>query len=569
MPDFNKTFPLLLSILVLLQSPVLRAQSCYEEIMDVSGFDTAPYLDGLNTAACDLIATFPDSTYADSFKVYSFGFYVNMEYFDGYSYPQAFVDVKNEVAAQSPYYLLIGRQSDPSGIYTRFWVDVKLPETGSFECLDENKFDGLISELEMTLNSDIENPYTFAQREKDAIGRMKSFVQRLEICCYANRAGRQFSDIDSSLLNINVCIDNSCEYEENGTEEEGIVAIIGSLPSMPEIGFSLEYFGDTLCSGLNAKLKVYYERGRQDSIVVEIEEIEIGYYYQFDFGDIALISGGLVRPLIQGGRAELIITDQFEEFLKSFKFSIKGQNPTALDVYSLCDVSPDNEIWFLKQLLTHESGSFPQGLNSKLKQFNHFDASQEDLWTSWDAYSRCPNASDNGDGGWGLGQQTNSPIPERQVLWDWRANVHDAYRRLEYDKKVIYRTYITQRLTRISDWEENNPLMPPVSGHTDFNHGGVTWTHSMSPLFSGEPNSWHDHFSTPLEPGNRSFLDAAYMKLYNSQGGDHFYHLDDSGIIFGAPSPVWDIDIDAHYGNNNQHVNYYVRDVVETVIPQN
>jgi hypothetical protein len=106
---------------------------------DASGYDTSPYQSDLVAKACELLAAFPDSAYADSFKVYSFGFYVNLAYYDAYSYPQAFLDMKAEVAGMSPYYFLIGRQSDPEGVFTKFWVDVKLPEGGSFntECLDE------------------------------------------------------------------------------------------------------------------------------------------------------------------------------------------------------------------------------------------------------------------------------------------------------------------------------------------------------------------------------------------------------------------------------------------------
>jgi hypothetical protein len=81
---------------------------------DLSGFPTAEYQTGLNTRACALRAVLPPAV-RDSFGVFSCGFYVLQDAFQGFGYPEAFERARTLAAAQKPYYLLFGRQSDPSG----------------------------------------------------------------------------------------------------------------------------------------------------------------------------------------------------------------------------------------------------------------------------------------------------------------------------------------------------------------------------------------------------------------------------------------------------------------------
>ena len=115
-------FPLLLGILK--PASLAGQNDCYVQLDEASGFDVSPYQADLDAKACELKAAFPDTAFSNHFKVFGFGFYVNLDYYDGYSYPQAFQDLQEEVAALSPYYLLIVRQSDMTGVFTMFWVDV-------------------------------------------------------------------------------------------------------------------------------------------------------------------------------------------------------------------------------------------------------------------------------------------------------------------------------------------------------------------------------------------------------------------------------------------------------------
>jgi len=128
----NTTTILLATILLLLQV-LASAQSCYIRLTDASGINTDTYQPMLEAAACSLRAVFP-SEFQQSFKVYDVGFYLHNTVTAGY--PQVFEMARNDVDAQSPYYLLFGKQTDKMGIYTRFWVDLKLPTTGKFECID-------------------------------------------------------------------------------------------------------------------------------------------------------------------------------------------------------------------------------------------------------------------------------------------------------------------------------------------------------------------------------------------------------------------------------------------------
>ena len=129
----SNTNILLLLTILFFQAQLTTAQSCYIRLTDVSGIDTDPYQQSLEAVACSLRASFP-TAFQQSFKVYDVGFYLHNTVTAGY--PQIFEMVRNDVAAQSPYYLFFGKQTDRNGVYTKFWVDLKLPTTGKFSRID-------------------------------------------------------------------------------------------------------------------------------------------------------------------------------------------------------------------------------------------------------------------------------------------------------------------------------------------------------------------------------------------------------------------------------------------------
>jgi hypothetical protein len=97
--------------------------------------------------------------------------------------------MKEEVAGLSPYYLLIGRQSDPEGIFTKFWVDVKLPETGSFnpDCFIESARILLNSNMVFNMNRKYEDigkdPNRYYEVEQSAMDSLVSYIGKLITCC--------------------------------------------------------------------------------------------------------------------------------------------------------------------------------------------------------------------------------------------------------------------------------------------------------------------------------------------------------------------------------------------------
>ncbi len=115
MKSCNTQILLLLPILFF-QTLQAIAQSCYTRLTDASGVNTDTYQPILESAACSLRAVFP-TEFQQSFKVYDVGFYLHHTVTTGY--PQIFEIIKNDVAAQSPYYLLFGKQTDRNGIYTK------------------------------------------------------------------------------------------------------------------------------------------------------------------------------------------------------------------------------------------------------------------------------------------------------------------------------------------------------------------------------------------------------------------------------------------------------------------
>ncbi|MFZ4474506.1 MAG: hypothetical protein ACOYPR_04885 [Saprospiraceae bacterium] len=163
------------------------AQNCYVRLDDASGYTpTASQLAELEAAACRLIDSLP-AEFQDSFKVYDFGFYLHNETQQG-GYPEAFQWAVDTVQTLSKYYLLFGKQTDRSGVYTRFWVDLKLPETGIFSCLDENEWNFLELNLELTLNiyhhQFQSGQYYFHSSELEGIASVLAFVEKQQECCF-------------------------------------------------------------------------------------------------------------------------------------------------------------------------------------------------------------------------------------------------------------------------------------------------------------------------------------------------------------------------------------------------
>jgi len=528
----------------------------YKNLKDKIGNNIEPNLQNLDNVAEELVMAFP-TAFRDSFRVYSTGFYLHTDDFQG-GIPQEFQRYIEKAEDTTKYYFVIGREGNTEKLLSKFWIALNLPNTDSLACITEDKLIGLNHEILASLNNNLGNGNLTFLNEINGMNKLKEFIIRVQNCCdlegfNGNASSRSL--IDTSLLSIDLCIDNSCQNDPPNS-----IAIISPAPYMPQISFKLNYTGDTICTTIKAELRITFKRNtavtarnRRDSIQIIIDNVEMGYNYLFNTGN-----------QFQGGRAQIILWDQLNSKIKSFKFTIKGQNPTAMDVYDYIDErNYSDDFWFLKQIATHENGAHPQTLGSKLWQFNEFNATKEDLQLDWDEYSRCPILSLNRDGGWGLTQLT-LPIPKKITLWSWKSNIDTAYHLLTAVKAYEIRNTLTNNwLPSIVAWNTLHPS-DEVTGHTDYEHGGMIWIHALNEIYNGVTDI-ENHFPDTLTNGERSFLDGMIIKYYNGIGGGnddhHFYYL----VRPTNQKPYWAIDPTADYGG----INYYVRDISETFIPTN
>jgi hypothetical protein len=165
----------------------------YTQLVDVSGFDTQPYQAELDTAAKHLVMAMPD-TFQNKFRVYSGGFYVLQETYTGFGYPEAFEKLRNEAAARSEFYLVIGRQSDSKGIYSKFWVDIKLPEIQNFSCLtpiQREIYKNRVKKKIIEKYKDFNNLYSeYAKAESIGMEELQKIVEEIKLCCPIGGANR-------------------------------------------------------------------------------------------------------------------------------------------------------------------------------------------------------------------------------------------------------------------------------------------------------------------------------------------------------------------------------------------
>lgn len=153
-----------------------NAQTCFENLGEVSGVDMALYTPELNTAACELIETLP-TNYQSQFKVFDFGFYALESSMDS-DINELWADAITLAQGKSTYYLLIGKVSGESGIYFDYLVDLKLPPIFDPDCADI--VTRKVAEIQTIMKSQ-NHPLDFVQNEKAAMESLHN-VGNCEIC---------------------------------------------------------------------------------------------------------------------------------------------------------------------------------------------------------------------------------------------------------------------------------------------------------------------------------------------------------------------------------------------------
>jgi len=176
-------------VFVLLSFARQRVEAqCYVRLEDASGFNTDPYQSELEAAAAKLCAIFDTTGFAGQFKVYDFGFYLHQEHTTG-GYPQPFAQKIAQVQALSPYYLLFGKQTDKTGVYTRFWVDLVLPDTGRYACVSVDRrrvlFEYIIASMYESYNANARSPAAYYLSEINALNNFINTIKKDVDCCFS------------------------------------------------------------------------------------------------------------------------------------------------------------------------------------------------------------------------------------------------------------------------------------------------------------------------------------------------------------------------------------------------
>ena len=201
---------------------------CLVDLTDASGYEMSnEYEVALSDAACDLVTTYSDAGL--NIKVFDFGFYLHNEVMDG-GFPDIFQKAINKAAQQSTYYILIGKQTDQSGIYTQFWWDANLPPYSN-NCYDTEIILGsLINELE---NGNGKEPNTFIEAEINGLLKAKEKASKAINCCNVTNA--------RSVKYRNSCEANSCFYSKED--------IVAKLDGYVEIPYIINVYENTGSSG--------------------------------------------------------------------------------------------------------------------------------------------------------------------------------------------------------------------------------------------------------------------------------------------------------------------------------
>ena len=131
----NAIFTLFLPLITLAQSPI----ECYKMRSDVSGNKDTVGIGLLKRAAYRVQSNFLAADQS-KFKVHDAGMYIlneNIKSNTNEPFLDLFEKLKKVVALENEFYIFIGRQSDGQGVYSKIFIDVKLPKITSNNCPDD------------------------------------------------------------------------------------------------------------------------------------------------------------------------------------------------------------------------------------------------------------------------------------------------------------------------------------------------------------------------------------------------------------------------------------------------
>jgi len=228
---FPRVIILLLAAFLLIPGAWAQPTGCYVRLEDASGYTpTSAQINELEAAAAGLCSVFDSAGFQGQFKVYDFGFYLHQEVTEG-GYPEPFAKKILEVQELSPYYLLFGKQTDRSGIYTRIWVEMVLPDTGKFGCIDllsPTLRDDIRKKVEfVTTNTHKTNGNDYLRfylAEITGITMMKGIAAKYVDCCELHSKGVSACDafvLPAYLTEVTYSGDDYIEMKQDGSTDFG------------------------------------------------------------------------------------------------------------------------------------------------------------------------------------------------------------------------------------------------------------------------------------------------------------------------------------------------------------
>ena len=187
-------------LLSFLCSIVLYSQT-YVRKYDISGInENAVAVSKLIESADKFKAILPDAA-QNKFKVVDAGFYMLYGYTTAEAYQKEFDALKANAAKESDYYIAIGRQSDSTGYYVRFFVEVKLPKLDAdcantdFNVLARSFLENKINESYAKLNK---NPIDASLAISWGLEAFTEYVKGAQECCKNNAKLEQCLSCKSS-----------------------------------------------------------------------------------------------------------------------------------------------------------------------------------------------------------------------------------------------------------------------------------------------------------------------------------------------------------------------------------
>ncbi len=168
-----------------------QTPSHYLELFDASGFEERlKHQVALDTSAKALSDVFINNpAMQNQFKVVTGNFYLHSTAMEG-GIAAAFKRLEAETSRRAPYYMLIGKESNEFGVFNKFWVSLKLPQT-QYSCLDDSKkamIEEMASQKMVTIYAEEYdyNPYKYYKVEQAGMEVVKGFLQKYIDCCPPN-----------------------------------------------------------------------------------------------------------------------------------------------------------------------------------------------------------------------------------------------------------------------------------------------------------------------------------------------------------------------------------------------